>query len=112
MMIHDEDGELLEATNRVLGACATMSMDDRLLVLQLAWVLLAQQARNEALAFPGGFPTEQAHQLEQLEKIALLVREDTPDLELERPPHARKATFEGARQHLRKLNDDLQKGGA
>jgi hypothetical protein len=46
--------------------------------------------------------------VEQLEKITLLVREDTPDPELERL--WQEEDFEGATQYLRKLMDDLQKG--
>jgi hypothetical protein len=57
---------------------------DRLEVLEIAWLMTAANARNAALALPGGFPAEQARQLTHLEKMALLVREDTPDLEAER----------------------------
>ncbi|HEY0873602.1 MAG TPA: hypothetical protein VGD94_09025 [Vicinamibacterales bacterium] len=57
---------------------------DRLEVLEIAWLVMAANARNAALALPGGFPAEQARQLTHLEKIALLVREDSPDLEGER----------------------------
>jgi hypothetical protein len=105
----DENRKLLDAANRLVDACAGMSMDDRLLVLQLAWMILAQQARNDALAFPGGFPAEQTRQLAQLEKISHLVGEDTPDLELERL--TREGDFDGALEHLRKIMGDLPEGG-
>jgi hypothetical protein len=78
------DKDRLKAATDVLNACASLSMGDRLLVLQLAWMLLAQQARSEALAVSGGFESEQARQLDQLETIGVLVRRDTPDLESER----------------------------
>jgi hypothetical protein len=68
------------------------------------------RARNDALAIPDGFPTEQARQLGQLEKIGLLVKGDTPDLELERL--TQEDDWEGVLAHLRKLQDDLEKGGA
>jgi hypothetical protein len=38
----------------------------------------------EALAFPDGFPREQAKQIEELEEMAELVRGDEPDLEIAR----------------------------
>ena len=36
------------------------SKDDQLHFLALAWTVLAQQIRTEALAFPGGFTEKQA----------------------------------------------------
>jgi hypothetical protein len=107
--MHD-DRELLEATGRVLDACADQPMDDRLLILQFAWITLAQQARNEALGVRGGFPAQQAKQLEQLYKIAQVVKSDAPDLELERL--IQEGDIEGALQHMRKRIGDLRGGGA
>jgi len=95
------DKDLLKAAGDVLNACAFLSLKDRLLVLQLAWMLLAQQARSEGLAMSGGFEREQARQLDQLEKIAVMVRRDTPDLESARL--LRESDEERARQYLESL---------
>ena len=100
---HD-DTDLLKAAGDVLNACAALSMTDRHLVLQLAWMLLAQRARSEALAVSGGFEREQARQLNQLEKIAVLVRRDTPDLESERL--LREGDEERALLYLQSLQKD------
>jgi hypothetical protein len=77
-------GPYFLTVNRVIDACAGLPIDGRLEVLQMAWIVLAEHARNEALAIPGGFPNEQARQRGELEKITSLVRADTPDLEPER----------------------------
>jgi len=66
---------------------------------------LAQQARNEALAFPEGFSTEQARQLHHLEGIAVLIGTDAPDIELERL--TQEGDWDGVLKRLR----SLQKGG-
>ena len=107
--MHD-DKELLEATARVLDACADQPMDDRLLILQFAWITLAQQARNEALAVRGGFSAQQGKQLEQLYKIAQVVKSDAPDLELEHL--IQEGDIEGAVQHMRNRIGDFRGGGA
>jgi hypothetical protein len=95
------DEDLLKAAGDVLSACAFLSVKDRQLVLQLAWMLLAQQTRSEALATCGGFEREQARQLDQLEKISVMVRRDTPDLESQRL--LREGDEERARQYLESL---------
>jgi hypothetical protein len=102
------DRKCFDVVMVLIDTCANLPMDDRLLVLQLAWIILAQQARNQALAFPGGFQGEQSRQVGQLEKTALLVREDTPDIELERL--TQEGDYAGCLEHLRKLRDDLEKG--
>lgn len=109
-MAYDRKDAIFEVVNRVVDECAALSMGDQLMVLQIAWIVLAKQARDQALAFPGGFPGEQARQLEQLVKIAAFIREDTPDLELERLNQD--GDFDGALKHFRSLWDDLEKGGA
>lgn len=108
-MFHGEDRELMAVAMRLIEACAALPMDDRLLVVQLAWTILAQQARNEALAFPGGFQAERDRQAAQLEQVALVVREDTPDIELERL--LQEGDTEGVLRHIRKRMDGA-KGGA
>lgn len=105
----DETKAFMEIATRLIDACASLPMDDRLFVLQVAWIILAQQARNEALAIPGGFPAEQARQLLTLGNVARLVEGDTPDLELERL--WLEGDVEGAIQHVLKLRDTLEKGG-
>lgn len=106
-----DDKAQFEAMASVLDACAALPIDDRLLVLQVAWLALAKQARDDALMFPGGFPAVQARQIVILENAAQLVKEDTPDLELERLYQA--GDWEGIVRYLRRLQNDLdEKGGA
>ena len=82
--MNDDDDAVLAVFKETVNRLSHLPIDDRLLVVQMAWMALAYQARREALAFPGGFPAAQARQVGHLEKIAHLVRTDTPDLELER----------------------------
>jgi hypothetical protein len=100
---HDDDRHLLEATSGLLETVADRPMGDRLLLLQMAWIALAQRARNDALAFPGGFQRELARQLAQLEKVVALVQADVPDLELERM--TQEGDFDGVLRHLQTLMD-------
>ena len=65
-------------------ATSGLESDDRLFALELAWLSMASNARTAAIAFPGGFPAQQARQVERLAKISALVSGATPDLELER----------------------------
>lgn len=57
--------------------------DDCLAALELAWLVVARRIRAEAIAFPEGFSDAKTRQLGRLEKVAELVRADSPDLELE-----------------------------
>ena len=83
-----------------------MPTPERLLVLQMAWLVLASNARTEALPSIEGFLAEQARQVAQLDKMMLqLVSTDTPDLEMERL--FRQGDMEGM-QHLRSR---LNRGG-
>jgi hypothetical protein len=73
--------DLFDALVRVCGACEGLPTRNRLQVLQLAWLILASNARAEALVVvPGGFPEEKARQLRQLRKMADLVGADESDL--------------------------------
>jgi hypothetical protein len=51
-----EDQEHLRAVNRMIDACTATPVDDRLLVVKMAWIVLALLARNEALAVADGVP--------------------------------------------------------
>jgi hypothetical protein len=107
----DDDRQLLEGASRVLDACADLPIASRLLVLELAWMTAAAQARNQALAFPGAFQREQARQVEQLEQIAELVTRDTPDIELVRLEQ--EGDWDGVLNHLAKIRDARRdQGGA
>lgn len=75
--------EMLDRMNGTLSAVDGLSPEDQLFVLELAWLTRAAVVRAEAIAL-GGFAAEQARQLDVLDKMAQLVREDTPDLEAER----------------------------
>ena len=68
----------------VKATFALQSVDDRLFVLELAWLALASAARTDALALPEGFRTERARQAARLEQMAALVRAGEPHVELER----------------------------
>jgi hypothetical protein len=104
-----DDQRIWGATKAVLDALSGLPLEERLMALQLAWIACAGWARNDALAYPGGFPAEQARQLVHLKNMASLVREATPDLELERLIQA--GDTAGANAHLQRLWDEL-KGGA
>jgi hypothetical protein len=105
----DDNKKVFDAMHVAIEAVASLSMEDRLMALGMAWIVLAEQARNEALAFPDGFPAEKARQLTQLEKMALLVSHATPDLELERL--TQEEDWDGVFQHLKTLWDNREKGG-
>jgi hypothetical protein len=102
--------EPLAVVDVVIDACSHLPMKERLIVLEMAWTVLAQRARDEALAIPNGFPVEQTRQLEQLAKMAALVQGHTPDIELERL--IQEGDWEGAATYLQKLEADPDKGGA
>lgn len=58
-----------EAMMRAFTATEPLpDITDRLVVLGAAWLLLANNARTDAIPFPGGFPAEQQRQIEHLEK--------------------------------------------
>jgi hypothetical protein len=105
----DENRAMFDAMHEAIRAVATLAMEDRLIALGIAWIILAQQARNEALVFPEGFPAEKTRQLTQLKNMALLVSDATPDLELE--PLTQEEDWDRIVQHLKELQDDLEKGG-
>lgn len=80
---------------------------ERLDILSIAWLLTAGNVRAEALAIPEGFPAEQARQITLLDRLALLVREDTPDLEGERL--FQEGDYDGMMQHYaRRLSDAMR----
>ena len=78
------DADFGDALLRVYAACAGLSIVDRLSVLQIAWLAIADNARTEAEMRGGGFLEEQVRQLTQLRKMFGLVDADEPDLEIER----------------------------
>ena len=85
----------------VLCATRGLSDSDRLELFELAWMATASNIRTAALALPGGFPTEQASQVDHLEQMAALVRFDSPDLEMERL--FQEGDIEGVLRHLQQL---------
>ena len=85
-----------DALLRVYAACAGLSIRDRLSVLQIAWLAIADNARTEAQMSLGGFLEEQVRQLTQLRKMFALVDNDEPDLEIER------LYLEGDREGIRR----------
>jgi hypothetical protein len=95
---------------RVCDACARLPMQDRLIVLQLAWGVVATEARNAFLSIPGGFPAEKSRQLEQLRQMAEQVEAAEPDLELE--CLIQEDDIEGLMRHVQRLlRKHDEKGG-
>lgn len=91
--------QMWDAIVRILDETLDISTKDRLILLETAWLVFASTARSEALLFPGGFPAEQANQLKHLENMAVLVREDTADLQAER--FFQEGNVEGMLEHFR-----------
>jgi hypothetical protein len=75
---------------------------EQLYLVETVWCHLAAEVRRQALAFPGGFPEEQARQLRVLRRFADYVKAETPDLELARLIEEGDAL--GAIEHLRRLS--------
>ena len=69
-----DDADFGDALLRVYAACAGLSIGDRLTVLQIAWLAIADNARTEAQMSMGGFLEEQVRQLTQLRKLFALRR--------------------------------------
>jgi hypothetical protein len=80
--------------------------------IEWVWMVAAATERREALALPGGFTAAQSRQIEQLEKLVAMVRDDKPDLEGERL--YQEGDMTGYAKHLRarlKESGDHDKGG-
>jgi hypothetical protein len=99
-----------EAMKTIIDVCQPLPVKERLDALALAWLVVAKEVRDTALAFPGGCTTERSRQLSELERLADFVRDDEPDKELERL--TQEGDYEGAIQHLRKLWHDASEVGA
>jgi hypothetical protein len=87
---------------------ATANLPDlaqRLRVLSTAWMVVASDARHEQLFEPGGFQAEQRHQLDELERLARIVRQERPDLEFERLLH--EGNFNSLLNYLHRRRDEL-----
>ena len=78
------DPAILARLTAINAACQGLSGRDKAGVLAMAYLIAATEARSEALIEPGGYQAEQEIQLADLETITALIREDSPDLELER----------------------------
>ena len=99
---------LFETVALVCDAASGPSTSARLEVLELAWLLLASNARTEALIVPGGFPEEKARQLQHLRRMADLVGADEPDLEMERLFH--EGDVAGVIRRVQELAEELEDG--
>ena len=98
----NNDHRVFDMTVDLVDRLSALPTGQRLMAVELAWVMVGMQARQEALAIPGGFQAERERQLEHLGKLAWLVREDTPDLELERL--MLEGDVEGLARHLSGLS--------
>ena len=89
----------------VLDIGADQPAAERLMVLSVAWGLIAARARADVLVEPGGFPAERDRQLDILAGMAELVTNAEPDLEAERLLQERdiegRPDIEGILRHLR-----------
>jgi hypothetical protein len=103
------DDRTFDAMERLTAACAGLTTREVLDALELTWIAFAANARTEQLSIPGGFPEEQARQVQRLQRIAELVRGDEPDLELERL--WQEGDHDGFVARVKHLMDD-EKGGA
>jgi hypothetical protein len=83
-MAESNDRRILDAVTNAVLACDGLSDQDQLFALEMAWLATASRLRNVQLMNPGGFPAERERQAAMLDRMAELVRSDTPDLELER----------------------------
>jgi hypothetical protein len=83
-------------------------LTERLAMLSTAWTIVASDARHQQLFVPGGFQTVQGRQLDELAKLARLVREDTPDLEYQRLLH--EGNFDSLFKYLRRRLNELDGG--
>lgn len=99
--------EALTAVTSTLDVRVELSLSDQdmLHVLEMAWLVLAQMERDKQLAVPGGFPEEQARQLGVLHKMSHLVGDSEPDIELERL--WQEGDHEGYQRRLRELWEKL-----
>ena len=76
---------VFEAALRAVAAVRHLdSSIDRMTALQIAWFVVAHEARGLAMPEPGGFLDEQVRQLEQLDRLSDLVRDEVPDDEYAR----------------------------
>lgn len=93
----------------VLDTCDATgaALGDQLMILQLAWTVLAQRVRSEAIAV-GRFQAEQAEQVRHLDKMKSLAAADTPDLELERLHQ--EGDYAGVVEHLQRLQRQAEAG--
>jgi hypothetical protein len=109
MTDHDQNDPRRDALVDVLRVAAHLpDLAERLQMLSVVWTVVASDARQERLFGPGGFQTEQRRQLDELERLARLVREDTPDLEYQRLVH--EGNFDSLLDYLRRRRDGLSGG--
>lgn len=78
-----KEDDVLDRLLRIDEALAGLSTQDQLDVLATAWMVTAKIARTEATS-QDDFGEEQDRQAVLLERIVLLIKEETPDSELER----------------------------
>lgn len=96
-----ECDEAIAGFRAVLDACAGLPVEQQLTVPLIAWLTIADGARNGALSAPGGYEAERIRQLGYLERVVQLVRGASPDLELQRLHRVEGWT--GALKHVRGL---------
>ena len=99
------DTSLIMAIRRAKDACADLKLADRTDALLIAGLLVASAARDEAVATPGGFNQEQARQVTLLKGFVELIKNATPDAELDRLSWA--SYFALTDEQMRYLMDDL-----
>lgn len=77
----------MKASVDAIEAVKNLPPADGVRALLGAWVMVADRARSEALAFPDGFAEERDQQVELLRSLADFVEEEQPDLEHARGLH-------------------------
>ena len=104
-----DERALLNRVIKLVLSLADLPARERLEVLGMTWLTVANNARSEALAIPDGFPLERARQVEQLASMAALIGAHEPDLEWERL--AQENDLAGMLRRLQQLADEVKLPG-
>jgi hypothetical protein len=97
--------------NIVTKSGKRLSLADQLSAIESAWGVVALRARNAQLS-PDGFLAERDRQVAQLEMLAALVRDDTPNFELGKLERLRQEDdCDAVTKHVERMMDEAKKGG-
>jgi hypothetical protein len=83
----DDGDPQMKASIDAIDAVKNLAPGEGARALLAAWLMVADRARNEALAFPDGFAEERSLQVDQLRSLADFIEDEEPDLERARGLH-------------------------